>query len=158
MPVEFAIRGFDEINRNLKALTGKEVVKGLDMAVRKAAMLVVKTARSKVPSKSKKRGTAGLLKKSIKLKRTEKSIRQIRYTVGWDTKVAPYGHLVELGHKIVPRIKGGKSNIGGAAIGTVAPRPHLRPAFEGTQNKQFKIMQVTLWEAIRKAMKVRKAA
>lgn len=76
-------------------------------------------------------GETGNLKRSIYLAYKDATSTEsvVVYSVSWNSKIAPHGHLVEFGHAIV---KGGKAGRGGQNIGWVPAKPFLRPAYEAS--------------------------
>jgi HK97 gp10 family phage protein len=68
----------------------------------------------------------GLLRDSIYLafKDSQSNEAQIVYSVSWNSKTAPHGHLIEFGHW---HVQGGK---GGERTSWTPAQPFLRPAFD----------------------------
>ncbi len=52
---------------------------------------------------------------------------EVVYSISWNAKVAPHGHLIEFGHAVV---RGGKAGKGGVNIGWAPAKPFLRPAYD----------------------------
>jgi hypothetical protein len=81
---------------------------------------------------------SGRLQSSIYLvfKDGESSDRQVIYSVSWNHRVAPHGHLVEFGHwqpYVVKRLPSGEwitTSIKRATPKWIAAKPFLRPAFD----------------------------
>jgi hypothetical protein len=72
---------------------------------------------------------SGTLRDSIYLayREAKTNDRRVMYSVSWNSRVAPHGHLLEFGHWLV---KGGKTGKGGERVAFVAARPFLGPALQ----------------------------
>lgn len=144
MGMEFNVRmtGFRELNIALMILPDNLKAQALKSGVRAGAKVIRDIARQKA-----RRGKTGRLRKGIihKLRRGTKN--EVLASVGWNMKIAPHGHLVELGHTIVARGKMGQSNRGGKVIGHVPAYPHLRPALVMGRLKAIRAVrkQVNIW-------------
>lgn len=78
----------------------------------------------------------GLLRESIYLARKDASNEaQIVYSVSWNSKTAPHGHLIEFGHW---HVQGGK---GGERTSWTPAQPFLRPAFDQAPRAQKAMME-----------------
>jgi HK97 gp10 family phage protein len=138
------IDGFEEINRRLRQFSERDALKAVRSGVNAGAREVGKIARRKAPKRT------GKLRKGIIWKKRRDRGGQITYSIGWNYKKVRYGHLVELGHRIVPRGKKEKSNRGGEMRGSVAPRPHLRPALYAGKNRAIRAIRKKMEQAINK--------
>lgn len=83
-------------------------------------------AKSHAPVKT------GLLRDSIYLafKDGMSNERQVVYSVSWNSKKAPHGHLIEFGHW---HVQGGK---GGERTSWTPAQPFLRPAYDAAPRAQ----------------------
>ena len=81
------------------------------------------TAKSLAPVET------GRLRASIYLayKEGRSNERRQVYSVSWNSRTAPHGHLLEFGHW---RVEGGKTGKGGERVGWVAAKPFLGPAMD----------------------------
>ena len=79
----------------------------------------------------------GLLRDSIYLafKDNLSNDAQIVYSVSWNSKTAPHGHLIEFGHW---HVEGGK---GGERTSWTPAQPFLRPAFDQAPRAQQAMIQ-----------------
>lgn len=79
----------------------------------------------------------GLLRDSIYLafKDDRSSEAQIVYSVSWNSRTAPHGHLIEFGHW---HVQGGK---GGERTSWTPAQPFLRPAFDHAPRAQQAMIQ-----------------
>lgn len=85
----------------------------------------------------------GVLKGSIYLAFKEKrsTENQVTYSISWNSKVAPHGHLIEFGHWqpfVVTQKPDGTfvtTKIRRAEPKWIAAHPFLRPAYEGGQGR-----------------------
>lgn len=132
MTLEFKVKGFQELQKELEGLDRKLKRKVLGKSVRAGSNVVKKDARAHAPKRVKTwEGTkypnpSGTLKRGVIVRRATRQPRYIvRDLIGFDAK-AWYGHLVERGHKLVRNKK---------VIGHVAAKPFLRPAFDNNQDK-----------------------
>jgi HK97 gp10 family phage protein len=78
----------------------------------------------------------GLLSESIYLafKDDRSNDAQVVYSVSWNSKTAPHGHLLEFGHW---HVTGGK---GGEQTSWTAAKPFLRPAYDIAKPKAAQAM------------------
>ena len=124
------IEGLPELRRKFAELSDKQQRGVLRTGIRAGAQLVVREARKNVHDVS------GNLRKGMKAKVSVKQGGVTEASIGWDKKIAPHGHLVELGHvQIVgPRSgaasqrRSGKAGPKQRAVGHVPAHPFLRPA------------------------------
>lgn len=125
MGVTVTIEGMDELRKKFEQLSDKQQRGVLRSAIRAGGSLVVREARKRVHDQS------GNLRKGIKTKVTVKQNGVTEADVGWDLKIAPHGHLVEMGHVQVVGRRGGKRR----TVGHVPAHPFLRPALEDNQQE-----------------------
>lgn len=118
MAVTVTIEGMDELKKKFAQLSDKQQRGVLRTAIRAGANLVVREARKLAPEQS------GALRKGIKAKVSVKQGGATVAKIGWDNKIAPHGHLVEMGHVMVVGKRGGKQR----TVGHVPAHPFLRPA------------------------------
>lgn len=112
------VSGADEIARRLN-LMGEKAKEIIEPAAKAGAEIIRQAASSKVP-----RGKTGELADSIVAEVTEIKNLKATVSVGPDAKHF-YGRFVEMGHAIVVNKK---------VVGSVEPRPFLRPALDETKD------------------------
>jgi len=131
MEIRADVKGIEEVKRVFQALPTEIARKALRGALMDGADVIRRQAQAMAP---KARGGAaywatkgrapGRLKASI-VRRARARPRQGDATVSIGaTRNAFYWHMVEFGHRLVRGRRGAKRQ-----VGTVAPRPFLRPAF-----------------------------
>lgn len=106
-----------------------------------AGSVVRDEAKALAPVKS------GKLKAAIYLayRDAQSTESKVVYSVSWNGRKAPHGHLVEFGHWRVNELVQGEDGLWRASRDRLPepkwtpPHPFLRPAFEGTRNR---LMQV----------------
>ena len=171
MSADFKITGGKELDAALASLTAVGASAALADGVRAGAILIRDEARRRAPKhagpyegKQKNQRRPGTLRRGISV-RVIRRISQgyVEAKIGW-TKRAWYGRLVEMGHRIVGRLPKGDGVRGSAAskarraarkaahaLGRmVAPRPHLRPAFDQMAPKAVEAMGAGAWQGILK--------
>lgn len=141
MTVSVTIEGMDDLRAKFAALSDKQQRGVLRTAIRAGAQLVVREARKNVHDDT------GNLRKGIKAKVAVKTGGAAEADIGWDYKIAPHGHLVELGHVQVvgPRGKGK-----GRTVGHVPPHPFLRPALMDNEARVLDVIEKNLRKNIEK--------
>lgn len=152
MQFDVKLVGFQPIKEALRILPDKMVKGALRQGTYDAAKEIREIARMKAPygrgrgylTKKGRRKTKHL-KDQIIARRSRGTRNEAVAKVGWST---PIGHLLEFGHRIVPRARRGQSNKGGGSIGFVAPRPHMRPALESGIWRAIRTFRLTVKRAI----------
>lgn len=84
---------------------------------------------------------SGTLRDSIYLAYRERKTtdRRVVYSVSWNARLAPHGHLLEFGHW---QVVGGRLGKGGQKVAFVPARPFLRPALDAaSQRAQAAMME-----------------
>ncbi len=81
----------------------------------------------------------GRLRDSIYLafKDGQSTESRVVYSISWNARLAPHGHLIEFGHAL---IRGGKAGKGGVNVGWVPAKPFLRPAYDAVAPRLASIM------------------
>ncbi len=122
-----------DLQRGMDALTGELKTKlARSMAVA-GGEVIRDEAKARAPVDT------GLLQSSIYLafRDTRSTEERVMYSVSWNSKTAPHGHLLEFGHWSVT---GGKTGRGGVQGTWVAARPFLRPAHEAAGARAVQAM------------------
>lgn len=124
MTVTVKIKGAKLLNNALKNLPQAVERKLAMKALRKGARVILKEAKARAPVR---RGT---LKKSLAIRTPPRQTKSAPRILVGATRDAPHAHLVEFGHAIV---------VADGAVGFVAAKPFLRPAFETRKADFLKI-------------------
>lgn len=155
MSQNMQLRGFKELDDQLKTLPNKVAGVALERAVHAGAKVIRDEARRLAPKhdgpypKSRKDRKPGMLKRSI-VSRTNKKVRDgITVNIG-PSKRAWYGRLVEMGHAIVTKATAGKTRKAGR---NVPPKPFLRPAMDAKGAEAVKVLGVRLMREITDAVR-----
>lgn len=122
-----------DLERGLSTLSGELATKlARSMAVA-GGEVIRDEAKARAPVKS------GRLRSAIYLAyRDQRSTgERVIYSVSWNSKTAPHGHLLEFGHWSV---SGGKASKGGVQGRWVAAHPFLRPAHEAAGGRAVQAM------------------
>lgn len=139
--ISVQIEGLAELRSKFSELTDKKQRGVLRTAIRAGGNVVVRAARSKVRSKT------GNLRRAIKTSVTVEQGASAEVDIGWDPRIAPHGHLVELGH--LQKV-GKRGSQGQRTIGHVAARPFLRPALTENEKKVVETIAVNMRKHIEK--------
>ena len=129
--VQLDLIGDEAVQRKFKALEGKLQKKFARKSMRKAAKVIQKEAKARVPT-----GKTGMLKKNIKVRSAKRSRSRIGINVvvgeGWYTGEQFYGAFVELGTSKQPA------------------RPFMRPALEDKRDEARRVLVDELQDLIQK--------
>ena len=159
MSVTVDLTGFAELEKELERLSRSAGKAVLRRALKKAGEPLVEIARGNVPVDTG--GLAASMAISTKLDKRQagqhrKMFRNDKASV--EMFIGPsydlgaggrHGHLVEFGTK--PHINGGK--FAGTMHPGTAPRPFMRPAWDGDQTAMLERLKVDLWDEISKTIK-----
>lgn len=157
------LRGFKELDDQLKTLPNKVAGQALVRSLHAAAKPIITEARRLAPKhdgpypKHRKDRKPGTLRRSI-IARVNKAYRDGAAIFIGASKKAWYAYMVEMGHVIVTRKTTGKTRNARrqnarAAGRNVAPRPFLRPAFDSKAAEAVKVLGVRMMYEIKDAVR-----
>lgn len=131
MPVDASV-DLSSVLAGLDRLSGVSESLARSMAVA-AGQVVRDEAKARAPVDT------GKLRDALYLAYSDRRSREstVVYSVTWNSKKAPHGHLLEFGHW---QVVGGKRGKGGVEVGFTPARPFLRPAYEAVAPRMAQIM------------------
>lgn len=137
MSIRVTVKGQKELDAKFKKLEAATQSKIMREAVEDGAKIVKADARSRVTSRS------GKLRRGIKLGKAKKTKAGMTIDIRSDKF---YSRMVELGHTIVVKTRGGNK-----VIGHVAGKPFMTPALDARKDEVVSAISFKFKQAVMKA-------
>lgn len=159
------VKGLSELVEDLKSLPPAVQDKVLKPGLKAAGQIILEAAIAKAPVGKRGRfftkfgvnRAPGNLKKSIRVGNVLGNLKGLRIPIFVDKEGktgAFYAGMVEYGHGLVIPVKEKGGKMGKKPIGTVPPRPFMRPALDESTEPAIEIFRELLAKGI--ARQVRK--
>jgi HK97 gp10 family phage protein len=158
------VTGLPEIDKRFAALTGPKQRAEHRKAVRAAGSVLIKATKPRIPDRKRREGgkLTGLKRSMFQVPSSKwKNAGQMRQQgnigtrIGFRKRSGAHAHLVEFGHRIVPR--GGKGKPSRSKVSGrfsrrkfVPPYPFMRPAMSASQGQMREAARQKIIAGIKK--------